>query len=84
MSDAALLQALRADVASHGRAVVTVAHRLATARMVDRVIVIEAGQIVEQGPREALLGRGGRFAALVELEAAGWNWQAGPTTSTRS
>ena len=84
VSDAAFLQALRVDVVSHGRAVVTVAHRLATARMADRVIVLEAGQIVEEGPPEALIGRGGRFAAFVELEAAGWDWQAGLTTGTRS
>ena len=43
-----------------------------------------AEQIVEQGQPETLITRGGRFAALVELEAAGWDWQAGPTTSTRS
>jgi ATP-binding cassette subfamily B protein len=75
-SDAALWAALRADVAGHGRAVLTVAHRLATARAADRVIVLEAGQIVEEGAPEVLVRRGGRFAALVELEAAGWNWQA--------
>ena len=49
---------------------------MATARAADRVIVLEAGQIVEEGSPETLVRRGGRFAALVELEAAGWNWQA--------
>jgi ATP-binding cassette subfamily B protein len=76
-SDAALWAALRADVAGHSRAVLTVAHRLTTARAADRVIVVEAGRIVEQGSPEELVRRGGRFAALVELEAAGWDWQAG-------
>jgi ATP-binding cassette subfamily B protein len=75
-SDAALWAALRADVAGQGRAVLTVAHRLTTARAADRVIVLEAGQIIEEGSPEALVRRGGRFAALVELEAARWNWQA--------
>jgi ATP-binding cassette, subfamily B, multidrug efflux pump len=75
-SDAALWAALRADVAGHGRAVLAVAHRLASARAADRVIVLEAGAIVEQGPPEDLVRRGGRFAALVDLEAAGWDWQA--------
>jgi len=75
-SDAALWAALRADVAGHGRAVLTVAHRLATARAADRVIVLEAGRIIEEGSPEALIRRGGRFAALIEMEAAGWNWQA--------
>jgi hypothetical protein len=31
--------------------------------------------VVEQGAPEELIRQGGRFAALVELEAAGWNWQ---------
>ena len=75
-SDAALWAALRADVAGHGRAVLTVAHRLSTARAADRVIVLEAGQIIEEGSPEDLLRRGGRFAALIEMEAAGWDWQA--------
>jgi ATP-binding cassette subfamily B protein len=75
-SDAALWAALRADVAGHGRAVLTVAHRLATARAADRVIVLEAGRIIEEGSPEELVRRGGRFAALIEMEAAGWNWQA--------
>jgi ATP-binding cassette, subfamily B, multidrug efflux pump len=59
-----------------GRAVLTVAHRLATAQEAHRVLVMEAGQIVEEGPPEELRRRGGRFAALLELEAAGWAWQA--------
>ncbi|HEU5100574.1 MAG TPA: ABC transporter ATP-binding protein [Roseiflexaceae bacterium] len=71
-SDAALWAALRSDAAGQRRAVLTVAHRLTTARAADRVIVIEAGQIVEEGSPEELVRRGGRFAALVELEAAGW------------
>jgi ATP-binding cassette subfamily B multidrug efflux pump len=75
-SDAALWTALRADVAGQGRAVLTVAHRLTTARAADRVIVLEAGRIIEEGAPEELVRRGGRFAALIEMEAAGWNWQA--------
>jgi len=57
------------------RAAITVAHRLSTARAADRVIVLDNGRIVEQGTPEELIQRGGRFAALVELEEAGWNWQ---------
>jgi len=82
-SDAALWAALRADVAGQGRAVLTVAHRLTTARAADRVIVVGSGRIVEEGPPEELVRRGGRFAALVELEAAGWDWQAGPVVNSR-
>ncbi len=74
-SDAALWAALRADAAGQDRAVLTIAHRLTTARAADRVMVMEAGRIVEEGPPEELMRRGGRFAALVELEAAGWDWR---------
>ncbi len=54
----------------------TVAHRLAVAREADRVLVMDAGQIVESGRPEELIRRGGRFAALLELEEAGWEWQS--------
>jgi ATP-binding cassette subfamily B multidrug efflux pump len=75
VSEAAVRAALRAAVIGCGRAVLTVAHRLATAQEADRVLVMEAGQIVEGGPPQELIRRGGRFAALLELEAAGWDWQ---------
>jgi ATP-binding cassette, subfamily B, multidrug efflux pump len=74
-SEAAFQAALRTVVMGSHRAVLTVAHRLATAKEADRVLVMEAGRIVEAGPPEELLRRGGRFAALLELEAAGWDWQ---------
>jgi ATP-binding cassette, subfamily B, multidrug efflux pump len=74
-SEAAVRAALRASAVDSGRAVLTVAHRLATAQEADRVLVMEAGQIVEEGPPEKLTRRGGRLAALLELEAAGWDWQ---------
>jgi ATP-binding cassette subfamily B protein len=74
-SEAAVRSALRAVVLDCGRTVLTVAHRLATAQDADRVLVMEAGQIVEMGPPAELIRRGGRFAALLELEAAGWDWQ---------
>ena len=47
-----------------GRAVLTVAHRLAVAREADRVFVMDAGKIVESGRPEELIRRGGRFAAF--------------------
>jgi ATP-binding cassette subfamily B multidrug efflux pump len=74
-SEAAFRAALSTAVLASGRTVLTVAHRLATAQDADRVLVMEAGQIVEGGPPEELIRRGGRFAALLELETAGWDWQ---------
>ncbi|HSF32256.1 MAG TPA: ABC transporter ATP-binding protein [Candidatus Tectomicrobia bacterium] len=75
-NEAAFRAALRAAVIGYGRTALTVAHRLATAQDADRVLVIDVGQIVEVGPPDELIRRGGRFAALLELEAAGWDWQA--------
>jgi ATP-binding cassette subfamily B protein len=75
-TDAALRDALRSAVLTQGTAVLTVAHRLSTAREADRVVVIDHGRIIEDGTPADLVARGGRFAALLELEAAGWDWRS--------
>ena len=75
-SDAAFRAALRERVLPRGCAVVTVAHRLSTALEADRVIVLDRGEIVEEGAPAGLIASRGRFAALVELEAAGWDWRS--------
>ncbi len=77
-SDAAFRAALRASALSRGCAVLTVAHRISTAREADRVVVIEQGRVAEQGRPEDLVKAGGQFAALAELEAAGWDWRDEP------
>jgi len=76
-SDAAFRTVLRERVLARGVAVLTVAHRLSSARDADRVIVLEKGRVVEAGPPIALAAGGGRFAAWLELEAAGWDWRSG-------
>ena len=78
VSDAAFRAALRESVLPTGCAVLTVAHRLSTAVEADRVIVLDKGHIVEEGAPGELTRRDGRFAALLELEAAGWDWRSGP------
>jgi ATP-binding cassette subfamily B multidrug efflux pump len=40
--------------------------------------VLDRGAIVEEGPPGELARRPGRFAALLELEAAGWDWRSAP------
>jgi len=80
-SDAAFRRALEVVVCEQGRAVLTVAHRLATAREADRVIVLDHGQIVEEGRPADLIRGGGRFADMLELEASGWDWRAAATVS---
>ena len=52
-----------------GRTTIAIAHRLATLRNANRLIVIEDGRIVEQGSHEELMNRdGGHFAKLVRLQ----------------
>ncbi len=55
-----------------GRTAVLISHRFSTVRMADRILVIENGEFVEIGSHEELLGRGGRYAELFQLQAAGY------------
>lgn len=75
-TEAAFRAGLREAAQTYHCAVLTVAHRLATAREADFVIVLDGGRVVEFGEPGALLARNGRFAALLALEAAGWDWRA--------
>jgi len=47
-----------------GRTCLVIAHRLATVRDADEIIVLQQGQIVEQGPHDALMQQGGLYAKL--------------------
>jgi ATP-binding cassette subfamily C protein len=53
-----------ADRVLAGRTALVVAHRLTQAQRADRVVVMEAGRIVEEGPHERLVAAGGAYAAL--------------------
>ena len=55
-------------VLTKGRTTFIIAHRLATLHDVDRILVMDRGQIVEQGSHEELLDRGGVYAALYEAQ----------------
>ncbi|MCB9809475.1 ABC transporter ATP-binding protein [Candidatus Peribacteria bacterium] len=55
-----------------GRTTVVVAHRLSTIMQMDRIIVMDKGQIVEDGPHEALLAAGGLYATLWEHQTDGF------------
>lgn len=53
------------DQLSTGRTTLTIAHRLATVRMADSIVVLDQGRMVEQGSHEQLMELGGRYAALI-------------------
>ena len=47
-----------------------VAHRLATVTRADRILVLDQGRLVEEGTHQSLLGNGGIYARLAELQFA--------------
>jgi len=51
-----------------GRTTLVIAHRLATVRAADRIVVLDEGRIVEQGSHEALIKAGGLYARLARLQ----------------
>ena len=53
----------------HGRTAILIAHRLSTVRHVDTIIVLEKGQMIEQGCFEDLIGQNGRFAELWRVQS---------------
>ncbi|MDN3580042.1 ABC transporter ATP-binding protein [Mucilaginibacter flavus] len=55
-----------------GRSAVLISHRFSTVRMADRILVLEKGQLIEIGSHEELLLKGGRYAELFDLQAAGY------------
>jgi ABC-type transport system involved in Fe-S cluster assembly fused permease/ATPase subunit len=55
-------------LASKGRTVITIAHRLSTIANADQIVVLEAGQVVEQGTHDALLADQGRYAHLWHMQ----------------
>jgi ATP-binding cassette subfamily B protein len=65
-SEQAVQQALERLSAS--RTTLVVAHRLATVRRADRIVVMEAGRVIATGPHERLVAEGGLYARLAALQ----------------
>ncbi len=51
---------------------IVISHRFSTVRMADTILVLHAGRVIERGSHEELLRRGGRYAHLFSLQAAGY------------
>ena len=54
------------------RTTIVISHRFPTVRMADRIIVLEGGQVIEEGNHASLVERGGRYAQLFSLQAKGY------------
>ena len=65
-SEQALQKAL--DEALRDRTALVIAHRLATVRAADRIVVMDQGRIVEEGTHASLSARGGLYARLARLQ----------------
>ncbi len=65
-----VLEAIRHH--ARGRTLVFISHRLSSVRHADRIVVLDAGRVVEEGTHDALLARGGHYAELFALQASAY------------
>ncbi len=82
-----IYQALR-DLAHErvgcGRTIILITHRLASARMADRIFVMRSGSIVEEGTHEELMSCGTLYPELFTLQASGYNVDSEVDSRVRS
>jgi ATP-binding cassette subfamily B protein len=63
---------LRFSELTAGKMAVLISHRFSTVRMADRILVLRGGELVEDGSHAELVARGGLYAELFGLQAAGY------------
>jgi len=70
-SERQVQQAIDSMIAAGSMTVVIIAHRLSTVKNSHKICVIQGGQVVEEGPHEELLTRGGAYFQLVQCQLSG-------------
>jgi ATP-binding cassette subfamily B protein len=63
---------LRFSELTKGKMAVLISHRFSTVRMADRILVLQAGQLIEEGTHDALVAAAGVYADLFQLQAQGY------------
>jgi ATP-binding cassette subfamily B protein len=56
------------DHLAHNRTTLIIAHRLATVKKADRIVVMDAGRVVAEGTHDSLVAEGGLYARLARLQ----------------
>ncbi|KAL4978308.1 P-loop containing nucleoside triphosphate hydrolase protein [Aspergillus desertorum] len=69
------------DKAAEGRTTIAIAHKLATIRKADNIVVISKGRIIEQGTHESLMAEDGAYARLVKIQDLAVNASEQETTT---
>jgi ATP-binding cassette subfamily B protein len=63
------------------KTVIIIAHRLSTVRGADKIVVIDKGQLAEEGTHETLVKAGGRYSRMWEQYTGAMNWGIGAAPS---
>src|SRR5947208_14699301 len=63
---------LRFAELTKGRMALLISHRFSTVRMAERILVLQGGELIDQGTHDELVTKGGLYAELFGLQAAGY------------